>query len=130
MPNISKLFNCLECWASRRTVSRRSTATGATPPGHRRETIAGNNPFLLYVAVHSGLQGVKAKVPFPQFLLNHGSDNSGGARGWPGAATATPRRVSATPLATPSTGSQRSKVLTAVEKCGTFLAPLVHCRTL
>ena len=55
---------------------------------------------------------------------------NGGARGWPGVATATPRRISATPLATPSTTSERLKVLTAVEKCGTFLAPLVHCRTL
>ena len=32
------------------------------------------NPFLLNVIVHV-LQGVKAKVPFPQFLLNHGGDN-------------------------------------------------------
>ena len=32
------------------------------------------NPFLLYVMVHV-LQGVKAKVPFPQFHLNHGGDN-------------------------------------------------------
>ena len=31
------------------------------------------NPFLLNVMVHV-LQGVKAKVPFPQFLLNHGGD--------------------------------------------------------
>ena len=36
----------------------------AAGSGHRRETIAGNNPFLLHVAVHV-LQGVKAKVPFP-----------------------------------------------------------------
>ena len=35
------------------------------------ETISGNNPFLLHVVVHV-LQGVKAKVPLPQFLLNHG----------------------------------------------------------
>ena len=39
--------------------------------GLRRETIAGNNPFLLHVMVHV-LQGVKAKVPFPQFRLNNG----------------------------------------------------------
>jgi hypothetical protein len=32
------------------------------------------NPFFLNVMVHV-LQGVKAKVPFPQFLLNHGGDN-------------------------------------------------------
>ena len=32
------------------------------------------NPFLLNFMVHV-LQGVKAKVPFPQFLLNHGGDN-------------------------------------------------------
>ena len=37
----------------------------------RHKTI---NPFLLNVMVHV-LQGVKAKVPFPQFLLNHGGDN-------------------------------------------------------
>ena len=28
--------------------------------------------YLLHVVVQSGLQGVKAKVPFPQFLLKHG----------------------------------------------------------
>ena len=39
--------------------------------GLKRETFAGNNPFLLHVVVHV-LQGVKAKVPFTQFLLNHG----------------------------------------------------------
>ena len=39
--------------------------------GFRRETIPGNNPFLLHVAVHV-LQGVRAKVPFPQFPLNYG----------------------------------------------------------
>jgi hypothetical protein len=33
--------------------------------------IAGNNPFLLHVTVYV-LQGVKAKVPFAQFLLSHG----------------------------------------------------------
>ena len=46
------------------------------PPEPQRTTapIAGNNPFLLHVAVHV-LQGVKAKVAFPQFLLNHGLDN-------------------------------------------------------
>ena len=32
------------------------------------------NPFLLNVMVHV-LQGVQAKVPFPQFHLNHGGDN-------------------------------------------------------
>ena len=39
------------------------------------ETIQGNNSFLFHVVVQSGLQGVKAKVPFPQFLLLHGRDN-------------------------------------------------------
>ena len=39
--------------------------------GLKRETIAANNPFLLHVVVHV-LHGVKTKVPFPQFLLNHG----------------------------------------------------------
>ena len=34
-------------------------------------TFAANNPFLLHVVVHV-LQGVKAKVPFPQYLLNYG----------------------------------------------------------
>ena len=35
--------------------------------GLRQERIAGNDPFLLHFAVHVGLlQGVKAKVPFPQ----------------------------------------------------------------
>ena len=37
----------------------------------RRTTI---NPFLLNVMVHV-LEGVIAKVPFPQFHLNHGGDN-------------------------------------------------------
>ena len=40
-------------------------------PGLKWETIAGNNPFLVHVAAHV-FQGVKAKVPFPQFILNHG----------------------------------------------------------
>ena len=39
--------------------------------GLKRETFAGNNPFLLDVVVHV-LQGVKAKIIFPQFILNHG----------------------------------------------------------
>ena len=39
------------------------------------ETIPGTNPFLLHVTVQSGHQRVKAKVPFPQLLLNHGRDN-------------------------------------------------------
>ncbi|CAL8388482.1 unnamed protein product [Gadus morhua 'NCC'] len=37
---------------------------GASSAGLWRETIAGNNPFFLHVAVHV-LQGVKAEVPFP-----------------------------------------------------------------
>ena len=40
-----------------------------------REPAFGNKPFLLHVAFQSGLQRVKAKVPFPQFLLHHGRDN-------------------------------------------------------
>ena len=39
--------------------------------GLKRETFAGNNPFLLHVVVLV-LQGVKAKVPFPQFYVHHG----------------------------------------------------------
>ena len=39
--------------------------------GLKRETFAANNPFLLHVVVHV-LEGVKAKVPLPQFILNHG----------------------------------------------------------
>ena len=39
--------------------------------GLKQETFAANNPFLLHVVVHV-LEGVKAKVPFPQFILNHG----------------------------------------------------------
>ena len=39
--------------------------------GLKRETFAANNPFLLHVVVHV-LEGVKDKVPFPQFILNHG----------------------------------------------------------
>ncbi|CAL8377548.1 unnamed protein product [Boreogadus saida] len=35
------------------------------------EAQAGDNPCLHHVVVHV-LQGVKAKVPFRQFLLNHG----------------------------------------------------------
>ena len=42
---------------------------GAAPPW---ESAYGNNPFLLHVAVQSELQGVKAKAPFPQFLLHLG----------------------------------------------------------
>ena len=42
---------------------------GATPPAAeqllRWESAYDNNPFLLHVAVHSGLQRVKAEVPFP-----------------------------------------------------------------
>jgi hypothetical protein len=41
--------------------------TTASAAGLRRETIAGSYPFLLHVAVQE-LEGVKAKVPFPQFL--------------------------------------------------------------
>ncbi|CAL8338343.1 unnamed protein product [Boreogadus saida] len=52
-----------------------TSASGGSPSaGLKRETFAANNPFLLHVVVHV-LEGVKAKVPFPQFLLNHGSDN-------------------------------------------------------
>ena len=54
---------------------RGSTATGLQRRRQaavlRQETIPGNNPILLHVAVQSGLQGVKAKVPLPKFLLNH-----------------------------------------------------------
>ena len=39
--------------------------------GLKRETLAANNPFLLRVVVHV-LEGVKAKVPSPQFILNLG----------------------------------------------------------
>ncbi|CAL8321932.1 unnamed protein product [Boreogadus saida] len=39
--------------------------------GLKRETLAANNPFLLHVVVHV-LEGVKAKVNLPQFILNHG----------------------------------------------------------
>ena len=39
--------------------------------GLKRETFASNNPFLLHVVVHV-LEGVKAKVPSPQFILNLG----------------------------------------------------------
>ena len=55
-------------------VPRGGCALRQRAAGHRRETIAGNNPFLLHVVVHV-LQGVKAKVPFPQFILHHGWDN-------------------------------------------------------
>ena len=40
----------------------------------RRETIVGNNPFLLHLALHV-VQGVEGKVPSPQFLLHHGWEN-------------------------------------------------------
>ena len=39
--------------------------------GLKRETFGANNPFLLHVVVHV-LEGVKAKVPSPQFILNLG----------------------------------------------------------
>ena len=51
-------------------IHRRRPAAGL-----RLETVPGTNPFLLHVALKSGLQGVKAKVPFPKFLLNLGRDN-------------------------------------------------------
>ena len=44
---------------------------GAPPVG----AAAGDDPILLHVVVQPGLQGVKAKVSFSQFLLNHGRDN-------------------------------------------------------
>ena len=50
-------------------------ANSGTSAMGRGETIPGNNSFLFHVVVQSGLQGVKAKIPFPQFLLNHGRDN-------------------------------------------------------
>jgi hypothetical protein len=43
----------------------------ATGSGLKRETFAANKPFHLHVVVHV-LEGVKAKVPFPKFILNHG----------------------------------------------------------
>ena len=46
----------------------------ALPPPGSRASAGDNNPFLLHVVVQSELQGVKAKVLFPQFLLNHGRD--------------------------------------------------------
>ena len=42
--------------------------------GGRREFAYDNNPFLIHVSVQSGLQGVKSKVPFPQFLFKHGRE--------------------------------------------------------
>ena len=58
-------------------VSRRRETGRRAPVAESRwrETIPGNIPFLLHVAVQSGLQEVKAKVPFPQFLPHHGRGN-------------------------------------------------------
>ena len=65
--------NCLPPEPRQRAVLvlRGGGASRQRAAGLRRETIAGNNPFLLHVVVHV-LQGDKAKVPFPKFLLNHG----------------------------------------------------------
>ena len=52
-----------------------STAAAAAPRQPPPCSVLADNSFLLHVAVQSGLQGVKAKVPFPQFLLLHGRDN-------------------------------------------------------
>ena len=57
-------------WGLAAVGPRQRAAQGPLRP----ETVAGNNPFLLHVALHV-LQGVKAKVSFPQVLLNHGWDN-------------------------------------------------------
>ena len=51
-----------------------SASGGGPSAGLKRETFAANNPFLLHVVVHV-LEGVKAKVPSPQFILNLGWDN-------------------------------------------------------
>ena len=49
-----------------------TSASGGVPSaGLKLETFAANNPFLLHVVVHV-LEGVKAKVPSPQFILNLG----------------------------------------------------------
>ena len=49
----------------------RACCRGTTVGGQQAAGL--NNPFLLH-AVQSGLQGVKAKVPLPQFLHNHGGE--------------------------------------------------------
>ena len=57
-------------WAAgsaKAVVPRQRTAGCGAQAGDNRD----NNPFLLHVVVHA-LHGVKAKVPFTQFLLNHG----------------------------------------------------------
>ncbi|CAL8314471.1 unnamed protein product [Boreogadus saida] len=48
-----------------------SASGGGPSAGLKRETFAANNPFLLHVVVHV-LEGVKAKVPSPQLILNLG----------------------------------------------------------
>ncbi|CAL8388311.1 unnamed protein product [Boreogadus saida] len=48
-----------------------SASGGGPSAGLKRETFAANNPFLLHVVVHV-LEGVKAKVPSPQFIPNLG----------------------------------------------------------
>ena len=48
-----------------------SASGGGPSAGLKRETFASNNPFLLHVVVHV-FEGVKAKVPSPQFILNLG----------------------------------------------------------
>ena len=50
---------------------RESGSTGGSPPAQLPEY----NPFLLHVTVQSGLQRVKANVPFPQFFSTTGRDN-------------------------------------------------------
>ncbi|CAL8388404.1 unnamed protein product [Boreogadus saida] len=48
-----------------------SASGGGPSAGLKRETFAANDPFLLHVVVHV-LEGVKAKVPSPQFILKLG----------------------------------------------------------
>ena len=53
---------------------RLGTSAGGPSAGLKLETFAANNPFLLHVVVHV-LDGVKAKVPSPQLILNLAWDN-------------------------------------------------------
>ena len=80
-PAAEPRLRSLGCGASAAEPRLRSLGCGAPAEVPRRQSprerqsraaIPGSNPFPLHFAVQSGLQGVKAKVFFPQFLLHLG----------------------------------------------------------
>ena len=63
-----RLGTTASCSVQQATPRRWSLGSGQREPGLKRETISGNSAFLPHVLVHV-LQGVKAKVPFLQYVL-------------------------------------------------------------